>query len=77
MADYKIAFDCKLRRPGCVLIQAGLGGLSGALFSDYFPEETWLLFPTDDMAVYPVTEEQLAILSEMAKNAIKNEGRTK
>ncbi len=67
----RIAFDVRLRRPGCVLVQAALGAsVPGTLFQRHFPHETWLTAPTDDMQVYPVTEEQLAKLSVMAAAAV-------
>ncbi len=67
----RIAFDVRLRRPGCVLIQAVLGAsVPGPLFQRLFPHETWLVSPTDDMRVYPVTDDQLAQLSRMAAEAV-------
>jgi hypothetical protein len=39
-------------------------------FWDLFPAETWLVAPTDDMAAYPVEdEEMLEALSRMALSA--------
>lgn len=70
----RIAFDTKLRRPGCVLVQAALGAsVPGTLFQLHFPHETWLTSPTDDMRVYPVTEEQLGKLSVMAAAAVSTD----
>ncbi len=67
----RIAFDTRLRRPGCVLVQAALGAsVPGDLFQRHIPCETWLVSPTDDMQVYPVTEGQLAQLSVMARAAV-------
>lgn len=67
----RIAFSVSLRRPGCVLVQAAFGGsVPGDVFQRLFPHETWLVSPTDDMRVYPVTEEQLAQLSRMASAAV-------
>jgi hypothetical protein len=67
----RIAFDTRLRRPGCVLVQAALGAsVPGTLFQRHFPHETWLVSPTEDMRVYPVTEEQLVLLSRMAAASV-------
>jgi hypothetical protein len=63
---HRIAFDTKLRRPGCVLIQTALGGdVPQALFASLFPAESWVLAPTPDMQVYEATDDQLARLSEL------------
>jgi hypothetical protein len=70
----RIAFDTKLRRPGCVLVQAALGAsVPGTLFQRHFPHETWLVSPTEDMKVYSVTEEQLEKLSVMAAAAVSTD----
>lgn len=66
-----IAFDTVLRRPGCILVQVGMGAtIPSALFGDTFPTETWLLAPTDSMKVYDVTERQLLQLANMAMEAV-------
>lgn len=62
-----LAFDTTLRRPGCALIQAALGGDTRA--ANRFPSETWLTGLTPDMKLYRVTEEQVTKLIEMAKEA--------
>lgn len=51
-----IAYDLGQRRPGCVIVQAALGGSPG-LVGRYFPSETWLLSPTNEMRVYPIEDE--------------------
>ena len=51
-----IAYDLTQRRPGCVMVQAGLGGNS-QLVDRHFPAETWLLAPTNDMKLYPIEDE--------------------
>ena len=48
------AFDCKLRRPACVLLQA-VYGCDTLLVSHLFSTEKWLLAPTPDMALYEMT----------------------
>lgn len=63
-----IAFNVELRRPGCVLIQAGLGGTI-ANFSTLFPGETWLTNPSG-MQVYAVESQwHLNRLVEIAVEA--------
>lgn len=47
-----VAFDLKLRRPGCAIVQAALGGFIPA--ADRFHVESWLLYPTPDMKLYDV-----------------------
>lgn len=69
---YKIAFDCVRKRPGCVNLQACMGG-NVPKFSGLFPAETWLVTHTQDMKVYPVEEWQLEILVKMALSAVKTE----
>ena len=61
-----IAYDCDLRRPGCVILQAALGGSTEA--AKRFPSETWLVAPTKGLKLYPVTSEQLDKLVEMSLN---------
>lgn len=58
-----LAYDLKLNRPGCVLIQAAMGGTVDV--SRHFDSKDWLLYPTPDMKVYRITEAQL----EEAKRA--------
>ncbi len=59
----RIAFDIKRMKPGCPLVQAGMGGDPRA--TDAFDPKTWLLSPTDDMQVYQVSGEQLKKLVKM------------
>ena len=61
----KIAYDCDLKRPACVLLQAAMGGSSEA--AKLFPTESWLLAPTEGLRVYPVTPKQLNTLIQMTK----------
>lgn len=53
----RIAFDIKLMRPGCVLIQAGMGGDPAA--ANRFDSRLWLTDITPDMAVYDLVGDQL------------------
>jgi hypothetical protein len=45
-----IAYDCDLRRPGCVLLQAAMGG-NAAVTGQLFDSETWLLAPTPGLVL--------------------------
>lgn len=68
----KIAYDITQMRPGCVLIQAHMGCDSAV--SHEFPTESWLLSPTPEMKVYPLTSrEWLEILVKMTKEQGKYE----
>jgi hypothetical protein len=61
--EYTIAYDCKLKRPGCVLIQAAMATIPSGLIHQYFDADSWLVAPTPDMHVYPITLEQLPALA--------------
>lgn len=63
----KIVFDIKQMKPACALIQAQLDGLDNEHLW-LFPPETWLLVPTDHMAVYNIDESQLHILVQKVKD---------
>lgn len=52
-----IAYDMKLKRPGCVLLQAVMGGTKGV--ADSFPAELWLTALTPDLKLYTLTRGQL------------------
>lgn len=56
----KIAYDIKLMKPGCVLLQAAMGGRPS--LADEFPTELWLLAPTPDLKVYPITPRDFRLL---------------
>lgn len=61
-----IAYNIKRMRPGCVLLQASMGGtVPSNTFEMLFPVETWQLAPDDDLKLYEVSEQQLDILSTM------------
>lgn len=66
----KIAYDCKLYRPACVLLQAALGGEQYVAYA--FEPRHWLVSPTPDMAVYEATPEQLARLVELTDRHAKD-----
>lgn len=63
----RIAFDTKLMRPACVILQATLG-CNPRVAHEFFSED-WLTSLTPDMKVYPVTESQLAQLVDMVAEA--------
>lgn len=65
----RIAFDVKLRRPGCVLLQAALRCDSSVVMRE-FPAETWLTFPTPDLEIYEALPEHIPRLVAMAKKAV-------
>ena len=69
----KLVFSPSKRRPGCVLLQAAMGGdVPRERFERLFPAEAWLFAPTDDMAAYPLDElHTLEALSAIAHEAIK------
>lgn len=52
----RFAYDCELKRPGCVNVQAGLGGDSKLCIA--FDTASWLTYPTDAMRVYTVESAQ-------------------
>jgi hypothetical protein len=61
---YRIMYDCKLRKVGCVLLQQVGGTLPSGLFWKYFGDSNcWLVYPTDDLKLYPITESQLPLLA--------------
>lgn len=62
----RIAYDIVNMQPGCVLVAAGLG--ADACLSSRFDTKDWLLSPTVDMGVYPVTEDQLLQLIEKTES---------
>jgi hypothetical protein len=61
----KIAYDTVLKRPGCVLIQAALGG--DIHLTSEFETKYWLLAPTPDMRVFEVTPEQMKKLIKITE----------
>jgi hypothetical protein len=63
----KIAYDCTLKQPGCVLLQAAMG--ADVALAHRFNPDHWLLAPTPDLKVYEVTDqqmEQLLVITEAA-----------
>jgi hypothetical protein len=64
---YKIAYDPVEKRPGCILIQAAMGGIVPG-FTSLFPTESWLLAPTPDMKLLPISAEKLAVLVKITED---------
>lgn len=70
-----IAYDLKLKRPGCVLLQTVYGG-TVSNFNKRFKVEDWLVFPTPDLKVYEITDEQLEQFTELhSRGKVINEDR--
>jgi hypothetical protein len=69
-----IAYDAKLMRPGCVLIQAAMGG--DPALTRRFDSDTWLVDMTPDMKRYRVTPAQAERLIELTARKAKK-GRTR
>lgn len=69
---YVIAYDIERMQPGCVLVQAGLGG-TVPNFSALFDSSTWLLAPTPAMRLYEVDENQLERLALLSKTRTRCE----
>lgn len=69
-----LAYDTKLHRPGCVLVQAAAGAtITNDLLGKYFDVDDWLLCTTPDMKVYPIEDEQqLKNLAFITKHREKN-----
>ena len=53
-----LVYDLKLKRPGCALLQAAMGGSPGVASS--FPSEHWLISLTPDLKAYKISTEELA-----------------
>ena len=62
----KIAYDTKLMRPGCALIQAAMGGAPNEVVMK-FPLQSWIEGVTPDMGLIEVTSEQLEKLIKMTE----------
>ena len=56
----KIAYDIKLMRPACPILQVTLGGDPSV--SHEFNSEHWITFPTPDLRVYNISDHQLKLL---------------
>jgi hypothetical protein len=67
-----LAFDLKLMRPGCVLLQACMGGDIWA--AQQFASQTWLLAPTPDLHVYQIPRAQLAAVIKKTEERYAAQG---
>lgn len=62
--DVFFMYDCDLKRPGCVLLQAAYEGTPS--LAHMFPTESWLLAPTPGLKKYRIaTRDQLNKLIEL------------
>ena len=52
-----LVYDITLKRPGCALLQAAMGGTPGIAGS--FPSEHWLTSLTPDLKAYKLSTEEL------------------
>lgn len=59
-----IVYDTVLKRPGCAILQAAVGGTPR--IANEFPTEVWLTA----LKAFPVTQEQLALLIQMSKKKV-------
>lgn len=66
----RLVIDIKLKRPACVLLQAGFGGDNGILHQ-YFDSEDWLVAPTADMRMIEGTPEEWKAFAEKHRKAGK------
>lgn len=61
-----LIFDKESMRPGCVNIQAAMGGnVPRHLFHEYFPSEYWQVSIPPTMKAYTVTAEELPTISKL------------
>lgn len=61
---YYIRYNCARRKVGCVLLQVAGGTLPSHLFWKFFGDaNAWTVELTDDLKLYPITEEQLPALA--------------
>jgi len=63
----KIAYDTVLKRPACVLLQAAMG--CEPAVAHPFDSRHWLVFPTPDLKVYPLSPGLLEWLVEITEQA--------
>ncbi len=65
---YYIMYDCNLRKPGCVLLQALGGTVPKDIFFQYFDTSCWLLHPTPDLKLYPIKASELEALAAVTEH---------
>lgn len=65
-----LAYDCVLKRPACILVQALMGcSITAEELGRNFEPLTWLVNQTPDMRVYETSDEQLARVAEITRRA--------
>lgn len=65
---YVLVYDVKLRRPGCVLLQAVMGGtVPRGIFFKLFDATDWLLAPTPGMTTYRTTLPELEAVARITE----------
>ena len=69
-ARFAFVYDCTLKRPACVLLQAAMGGSTYELWR-FFDESSWLLEPTPGMAVIVGTEEEWKRAGEITRREME------
>ena len=62
----RLLVDLKLKRPGCVLLQAVARGDSGTLHR-HFDTEDWLVAPTDGMRMVLGTDDEWARFAALTR----------
>lgn len=67
--EMRIAFDMTLKRPGCAILQAVYNGTPG--IANFFPPESWLTTPTDNMTLYEFPDEQLSEVIRLVETELK------
>ena len=78
MMKITMAYDTDLKRPGCVLLQAIMGGDSSKV-SQLFGPDTWLLAPTPGLRLISGTEEEwkkAVQITNLEMARIKKEGKS-
>ena len=53
-----IAYDMKLKRPGCALLQSTYGASIESFELQKFDVKNWVLAPTDNMRLYTLKTKQ-------------------
>ena len=61
--EYRIAYDVKRCKVGCVLIQAAIGTVPSKLFHDYFGDGAAWTVDASGCQVYPIRKSQLLLLA--------------
>jgi hypothetical protein len=69
MTKVNLVYDCDLKRPACVILQAIHGGDNGTLMR-LFPAETWLVHPTPGMQLIAGTPAEWERAAQITKDAV-------